>query len=99
MLSSNMAKSPQSEIPKSSTNANGIILKVCFAIAKDMYQNVVTFHATNGMLDKNTDLTQSFVRSLLFIAQLRGWVLFTLARLFRRDFNLIPFVVRLNTLV
>ena len=61
-----------------------------------MYQNVVAFHAANGMLNKDADLTQGFIGSLLAIVQLRIGVLFTLARLPRRDVNLIPLVVRLN---
>ncbi len=32
----------QSEVPKPSTDDNGIILKISFAIAEDMHQNVVT---------------------------------------------------------
>ena len=54
-----------------------------------MHQNVVAFHATNRMLDKDADLTQGFIHSLLFIAQLRVRVLFTLARLFCRYVDLI----------
>jgi hypothetical protein len=64
-----------------------------------MHQNGVAFHAANGMLDKDTDLTQGFVGSLLIIAQLRVRVLFTLARLLGRDVNLITPVVRLNTTI
>jgi hypothetical protein len=30
-----------------------------------MHQNVVPLHATNRMLDKDADLTQGFIRSLL----------------------------------
>ena len=59
-----------------------------------MHQNVVALHAANGMLDKDADLTQGFIVSFLFIAQLRVWVLFALARLLRRDVNLITPVVR-----
>ena len=55
-----------------------------------MYQNVVAFHAANGMLDKYGILTQGFIGSLLAIVQLRIGVLFILARLPRRDVNLIP---------
>jgi hypothetical protein len=29
-----------------------------YAVTKGMYQNVVTLHAANGMLDKDADLTQ-----------------------------------------
>ena len=67
-----------------------------YTVAKDMHQNVVALHAANGMLDKDADLTQGFIVSLLFIAQLRVRVLFALARLLRRDGNLITLVVRLN---
>ena len=61
-----------------------------------MHQNGGALHAANGMLDKDADLTQGFIVSLLFIAQLRVRVLFALARLLRRDVNLITMVVRLN---
>src|SRR5437879_6337825 len=44
-----------------------------------MHQNVVAFHATNRMLDKDADLTQGFIHSLLFIAQLRVRVLYSCA--------------------
>ena len=70
-----------------------------YAVAKSMYQNIIALHAANGMLDKDTDLTQGFVGSLLIIAQLRVRVLFTLARLLGRDVNLITPVVRLNTTI
>ena len=61
-----------------------------------MHQNVVAFHAANGMLNKDTDLTQGFIGSLLLLAQLRAGVLFALARLLGRDVNPITPVVRLN---
>ncbi len=48
-----------------STDTNDIILKVNFAVAEAMHQNVVTLHATNRMLDKDADLTQGFIRNLL----------------------------------
>jgi hypothetical protein len=64
-----------------------------------MHQNVVAFHAANGMLNKDTDLTQDFIGSLLLSAPLRVGMLFTLARLLGRDVNLISTVVRLNALV
>lgn len=63
-----------------------------------MHQNVVAFHAANGMLNKDADVTQGFIRSLLIIAQLRVRVLCALARLLHRDVNQITPVVRLNTL-
>ena len=62
-----------------------------------MHQNVVAFHAANGMLNKDTDLAQGCIGSLLRSAQLRVGILFTLARLLGRDVNLIPTVVRSNT--
>ena len=68
-------------------------------MAEDMHQNGVALHAAHGMLDKDADLTQGFIVSLLFIAQLRVRVLFALARLFRRDVNLIAIVVRLDTTI
>src|SRR2546427_6259015 len=36
-----------------------------------MHQNVVAFHAANGMLNKDTDLTQDCIGSLLLSAPLR----------------------------
>ena len=48
------------------------------------------------MLNKDTDLTQGFIGSLLLLAQLRAGVLFALARLLGRDVNPITPVVRLN---
>src|SRR5207244_6111612 len=74
----------KSEVPQPSTDANGLILKSSFAIAENMHQNVIAFHAANGMLNKDTDLTQGFIGSLLLIAQLRAGVLFALARLLSR---------------
>src|SRR5262249_37683930 len=62
-----------------------------------MHQNVIAFHAANGMLNKDTDLTQGGIGSLLLIAQLRVGVLFALARLLGWDVNPITPVVRLNT--
>ena len=62
-----------------------------------MHQNVIAFHAANGMLNKDTDLTQGFIGSLLLIAQLRPGVLFALARLLGRDVNPITPIVRSNT--
>ena len=67
-----------------------------FAIAEDLYQNVVAFHAANGMLDKDTDLTQGCIGSLLLIAQLWVGLLFTLARFLGRDVNPITSLVRLH---
>ena len=52
-----------------------------------MHQNVVAFHAANGMRNKDTHLTQGCIGSLLLIAQLRVGVLFTLARLLCREVN------------
>jgi len=49
----------KSEVPQPSTDANGLILKSSFAIAENMHQNVIAFHAANGMLNKDTDLTAS----------------------------------------
>jgi len=39
-----------------SANTNSIILKVSFAIAEAIHQNVVALHAANRMLDKDADL-------------------------------------------
>ena len=62
-----------------------------------MHQNGVAFHAANGMLNKDTDVTQGCIGSLLILAQVRVGVLFTLARLLRWDVNPITTVVRSNT--
>ena len=67
-----------------------------YAVAKRMYQNVVALHTTNSMLNKNADLTQSFIGSLVLIAQLRVRILLTLARFLRRDVDLITTVIRSN---
>ena len=61
-----------------------------------MHQNVIAFHAANCMLNKDTDLTQGFIGSLLLIAQLRVGVLLTLTRLLCRDVNPLTPVVRLH---
>jgi hypothetical protein len=61
-----------------------------------MHQNVIAFHAPNGVLNKDPDLTQGCMGSLLIIAQWRVGVLFTLARLLCRAVNPITPVVRLN---
>ena len=47
----------EDQIPKPSTDANDIILKMLFMVAEAMYQNVVALHATDRMLDKESDLT------------------------------------------
>lgn len=62
-----------------------------------MHQNGRAFHAAKGMLNKDTDLTQDFIGSLLLIVPLRVGGLFALARLLGREVNPIPSVVRLNT--
>src|SRR5262249_39647301 len=56
----------------------------------------IAFHAANSMLNKDTDVTQGCIGSLLLIAQLRVGVLFALARLLGREVNPITPVVRLN---
>jgi hypothetical protein len=61
-----------------------------------MYQNVVAFHATDRMLDKDADLTEGFILSLLLSTSLGTWVLLTLARFLCRNVNLITTIVRLN---
>ena len=65
-------------------------------VAEAMYQNVVALHATDCMLNKDADLTDGFIRNFLLVASLRARILFTLARLLVRDFNLISTVIRLN---
>jgi hypothetical protein len=61
-----------------------------------MYQNIVTLHATNGMLDEDANATQGGIGSSLLLAQLRVGVLLTLARLLRRDVKLITMVISFN---
>ena len=80
-----------------SANTNSIILKVSFAIAEAIHQNVVALHAANRMLDKDADLASNLIGYLLCIAQLRVGMLLTLARLLRRNVKLITTVVRSNT--
>ena len=67
-----------------------------YTIAKGMDQNIVALHATNGMLDKDANATQGGIGRLLLIAQLWVGVLLTLARLPRRDGNLLTTVIRFN---
>src|SRR4029453_10547054 len=67
-----------------------------YAIAKGMDQNIVALHTTNGMLDKDTNATQGRIGSFLLLAQLWVRVLLTLARLPRRDGNLLTTVIGLN---
>ncbi len=67
-----------------------------YAIAKGMDQNIGALHATNGMLDKDAHATQGGIGSLLLITQLWVGVLLTLARLPRRDVNLLTAVIRFN---
>jgi hypothetical protein len=43
-----------------------------------MHQNGVAFHAANGMLNQDTDLTQDFIGSLVRSAPLRVGILLTL---------------------
>ena len=66
-------------------------------VAESIHQNIVTLHTTNGMLDKDTDLTEGFLRRLLLFASLRARILFTRARLLVRDVNLIATVIRWHT--
>jgi serine acetyltransferase len=65
-------------------------------IAEAMSQNVVALHAANRMLDKDADLTQGGIGSLLHCAQLRIGIFFALARLLHWNLNLIATIVRLN---
>ena len=72
----------KNQVPQPSTDTNNIILKVLYAVAKSMYQNIVALHAANGMLDKDADATQGGIGSALLIAQLRVGVLLTLRGFF-----------------
>ena len=69
-----------------------------YAIAKGMDQNIGALHATDGMLDKDAHATQGSIGSLLLIAQLWVGVLGALARLPRRDGNLLTTVIRRDSL-
>ena len=64
-----------------------------FMVAEALYQNVVALHTTDRMLDKDADLTEGFISSLLLFVSLRARMLFPLARLLVRDFNLISTVI------
>src|SRR5882724_756522 len=86
----------KNQVPQPSTDTNDIVLKMLYAIAKGIDQNVVTLHATNGMLDKDANATQGGIGSSLLLAQLRVGVLLTLARLLRRDVKLITTVISFN---
>src|SRR5882724_8195823 len=86
----------KNQVPQPSTDTNDIVLKMLYAVAKAMDQNIVALHAANGMLDKDADATSGCVGSSLLIAQWRVGVLVTLARLLRRDVNLITTVIRFN---
>jgi len=52
-----------------------------------MHQHGVALHAANGRLNKNTDVTQGCMGSLLLSAQVSVGVLVTRARLLRWDIN------------
>ena len=67
-----------------------------YTIAKGMDQNIGALHTTNGMLDKDTNATQGSIGSFLLIAQWWVGVLLTLARLPRRDVNLLTTVIGFN---
>jgi hypothetical protein len=41
-------------------------------VAEAMYQNLIKIHATDRMLDKDADLAQGFIHSLLLFASLRA---------------------------
>src|SRR4029450_2528191 len=86
----------KNQVPQPSTDTNGIILKMFYVIAKGMDQNIVALHTTNGMLDKDANATQGGIGSFLLITQLWVGVLLTLARLPRRDVNLLTSVIRFN---
>src|SRR5712692_3877925 len=89
----------KNQVPQPSTDTNSIILKVLFAVAEAMHQNVVALHATDRMLDKDADLTSHFMRRLLRFAQWRTRIFCTLARLLVRHGNLLSTVGRLHTLI
>src|SRR5438128_2336406 len=55
----------KNQVPQPSTDTNDIVLKVLYTVAEGMHQNVVALHATDRMLDKDADLTEGFILSLL----------------------------------
>jgi len=62
-----------------------------------MHQNVVALHATDRMLDKDADVTEGFLLSLLLNTSLGTGVLFTLARFLCRNGKLITPVISFDT--
>ena len=64
-----------------------------YAITKGMDQDIVALHTTNDMLDNDTNATQGSIGSFVLLAQLWSGVLLTLARLPRRDVNLLTTVI------
>jgi serine acetyltransferase len=65
-----------------------------FMVAEAMHENGGALHATDRMLDKDTDVTDSSLRRLLRFVSLRARLLWTLARLLVRHGTLITTVIR-----
>src|SRR5262249_15158521 len=87
----------KNQVPQPSTDTNDIVLKVLYAVAEGMHQNVVALHATDRMLDKDADLTEGFILSHLLNTERGTGVLFTLARFLCRNVNLLTPVIRFDT--
>ncbi len=60
-------------------------------VAEAIHQNIVTLHAANGMLNKDTDLTQDALRLI------EDWHSFYSCEAFCGGFNLITTIIRLHT--
>ena len=63
-----------------------------------MHQNVEPLHATNGMFDEDTNLTQGPILSLLLRGQFRIGIRLALSGFLVGNLNEIALVVRLNPL-
>ena len=84
-------------MPQPSTDTNDIVLKVLYTVAEGMHQNGGALHTTDRMLDKDADLTEGFILSLLLNTSLGTGVLLTLARFLCRHVHLLTAVIRLDT--
>jgi hypothetical protein len=67
-----------------------------FMVAEALDENIVALHATDGMIDKDADLTQGLSGDLVLFTSLRTRMLFPLARLLVREGNLLPTVSGLS---
>src|SRR5262249_60371034 len=79
----------KNQVPQPSTDTNDILLKMLYAIAKGLDQNIGALHATSSMLDKDAHATPGGMGSLWLLAPWRVGVLAALARLLGRDVHTI----------